>query len=408
MENKLLTPTTTNERIEILDLLRGIAILGILIMNIQGFSMPGGAYLNPTSYGDFTGINKVVWFFGHIFADLKFISLFSILFGAGVLLVTTRSESKTGKSAGFHYKRNFLLLLIGLIHGHLLWEGDILVAYAMCSFLVYLFRNKSVKTLLVIGVIMISVHTLIYMMFGISMKVWPPEAVNEIINGWSPGKKIINKEIATMTGPVSGIISHISNAATFFETGLFLMIFLWRCGGLMLVGMALFKSGVLTGKKSNAFYKRGFTISFVIGLSVIILGLHKNFEANWSHTYSMFQGSQYNYWGSLFMSFSYICAIVMFSRYKAFECLKKSLKAVGRMALTNYIAQSVICVFIFYGFGFSLYGKVERVWQIVIVAGVSVAQILWSVWWLKRFNFGPLEWLWRSLSYGKRQKFSKK
>ena len=108
-------PVQSKERIQALDFLRGFALLGILIMNIQLFAMPMAAYLNPTSFGDFNGINKAVWMFGHLFADEKFITIFSILFGAGVLLMTQRAEARSGRSAALHYRRTFWLLVIGLL-----------------------------------------------------------------------------------------------------------------------------------------------------------------------------------------------------------------------------------------------------------------------------------------------------
>ncbi|MEQ8715947.1 MAG: hypothetical protein RIC80_23235, partial [Cyclobacteriaceae bacterium] len=123
-------------RIESLDVIRGFAVLGILIMNIQSFSMVNQAYLNPTAYGDLSGINKWVWIISHVFADQKFMSLFSMLFGASILMISEGSERKTGSSVGVHYKRNFWLLIIGLIHAYGLWSGDILTPYAVIAFLV--------------------------------------------------------------------------------------------------------------------------------------------------------------------------------------------------------------------------------------------------------------------------------
>ena len=111
-----LHPTLGKERIQSLDILRGIAILGILIMNIQSFAMPSSAYLNPASFGDLEGINYWVWVISHVFADQKFMTIFSILFGAGIVLVTQKAEQREGKSAKLHYKRTFWLLVIGLLH----------------------------------------------------------------------------------------------------------------------------------------------------------------------------------------------------------------------------------------------------------------------------------------------------
>lgn len=123
-------PVAPSERIVSLDVLRGFAVLGILIMNIQSYAMPGAAYFNPMAYGDLTGLNKWVWILSHIFADQKFMTLFSILFGAGIVLMTGKVEARGQRSAGLHYRRTFWLFIIGMMHAYLLWHGDILVTYA--------------------------------------------------------------------------------------------------------------------------------------------------------------------------------------------------------------------------------------------------------------------------------------
>lgn len=403
MAEQFLSPTKNKDRIEALDILRGFAILGILVMNIQSFSMPGAAYMNPTAFGDLEGINKWVWVLGHIFADQKFMTIFSILFGAGIVLVTQNAESRSGFSAGLHYRRTFWLLLIGLFHAHILWYGDILVPYALCALFVYLFRKMRPTPVLIIGILFISIHTLIYLFFGTSIEHWPDDAVASAKSSWIPSQMEIDNEIASVTGSLSEQIGYNSGSALFLETFVFLAIFLWRAGGLMLVGMALYKWGVLSAQRNSRFYLKGFILSWLIGLPIIILGLINNFEANWSFEYSMYIGSQFNYWGSLFVSFGYICIIMMVSKSSAIPRIKKRLSAIGQMALTNYIAQTVICVFLFYGIGFGLFGQVDRSGQFILVLVISMAQIAWSKPWLDRFRFGPLEWLWRSLTYWKRQ-----
>ncbi|HHP7241979.1 MAG TPA: DUF418 domain-containing protein [Cyclobacteriaceae bacterium] len=401
----LLKPVDNPKRIVSLDLLRGIAILGILIMNIQSFAMPGAAYLNPTAYGSLDGVNKWVWIVSHVLADQKFMAIFSVLFGAGIVLITQKAESKTGKSSGLHYRRTLWLLIIGLIHAHIIWYGDILVAYAICALFIYLFRKMGIKKLVIFGILLLSIHTLIYYSIGASIPMWSQEDLASTKSGWQPTNQEIEEEINAITGSLSEQISKNSESAFFLEIYVFLMLFLWRVGGLMLIGMALFKSGILTGSKSRAFYTSGFLISFPIGLLVVAYGLFENFQAEWSIEYSMFHGSQFNYWGSLFVSFGYICLIMLFAKSTAFKPVKERLAAVGQMALTNYILQSIIGILLFYGVGFELFGKLDRISQIGIVLVLWVMQIAWSKPWLDHFRFGPLEWLWRSLTYGKKQPF---
>jgi len=406
--SETLHPTLGKERIKSLDILRGIAILGILIMNIQSFAMPGAAYLNPTAYGDLEGVNYWVWVLGHIFADQKFITIFSILFGAGIVLVTQKAEERSGKSAGLHYKRNFWLLIIGLLHAHLLWYGDILVAYAVSGFIVYLFRKMKPRTLIIVGMLVFSVHTFIYLLFGASVPHLPEEAMLDISETWIPSSEQIQLEINAITGSLSEQISYVSESALVMETMVFGIMMFWKTAGLMLIGMALFKMGVLSGLKSSGYYKKGILFGVILGIPLILYGLIQNQNANFSFEYSMFIGSQYNYWGSLFLSFSYICAIMLFANSERFQQLKAQFAAVGQMALTNYIGQSVIGVLIFFGIGFGLFGQFSRIEQVGIVIGIWFLQMAWSKPWLDTFKFGPLEWVWRSLTYGKKQTIKKK
>ena len=242
-------PVSSTDRIQSLDILRGLAILGILIMNIQSFAMPGAAYMNPMAFGDMSGLNGWVWKISHIFADQKFMTIFSILYGAGIVLVTQKAENKFGKSAGLHYRRTFWLLIIGLIHAHLIWYGDILVAYALCALFAYLFRKMKPSWLLILGLLLISVHTVIYLVFGLSLSYWPEESLIENRESWAPSLEALKAEIQAVTGTLSEQIAHNSEQAVFLETFVFLILMLWRAGGLMLVGMALYKRGILIGRK---------------------------------------------------------------------------------------------------------------------------------------------------------------
>ena len=395
------------KRIVAIDTLRGFAILGILVMNIMSFAMPEIAYFHPAAFGGDEWYNQFTYTLVHIFADQKFMTIFSILFGAGIVLVTEKSMKRTGKSAGLHYRRNFWLLVIGLLHAHLIWHGDILVSYALCAFWVYWFRNAKPKTLLIVGILFIAVHTVFYALLGLSLSQWPPESIEAAKESWIPTAEFKADEIAAVTGSLSEQIAHNSGTAVFMEIAVFLMVFLWRAGGLMLVGMALYKWGVLSAKRSKAFYTKGFIIGCILGLLISGYGMYTNFQANFSFEYSMYLGSQWNYWGSLFMSFGYICMIMLIAKSDVLNGLKKRLAAVGQMALTNYLIQSIICVFIFWGIGLGLFGQFERWQQALVALGVWLLQILWSKPWLDKFQFGPFEWLWRSLTYMKKQAFKK-
>ncbi|MBT6005462.1 MAG: hypothetical protein HOG79_07060, partial [Prolixibacteraceae bacterium] len=162
-------PTLLSDRIVSIDVLRGAAVLGILIMNIQSFSMIGAAYINPTAYENFEGVNKLVWILSHVFADMKFMTIFSILFGAGVILFTERLKAKGINSIAVHYRRTLWLLLFGLAHAYLFWYGDILVAYAISAFWVVLLRNVKPRSLLIIGLLVFSIASFLYLLTGIGL-----------------------------------------------------------------------------------------------------------------------------------------------------------------------------------------------------------------------------------------------
>ena len=381
-----LKPTQVHERIQSLDIIRGIAILGILIMNIQSFSMPGSAYSNPMAFGDLSGINKWVWIISHVFADMKFMNIFSILFGAGIILVTSKSEMKTGKSAVLHYKRTIWLLIIGLFHAHLIWYGDILVIYALCALILYPLRNIKPSIQLLLGLIIFSIQSIMYLFFGATLGEWPADSLTEMAQSWAPTQERINFEIGMITGNLSQQIQFNSAVATYLETNFFVSLYgFWRVSGLMMIGMALYKLGFFTAYKSNAYY----------------------FNADWNWEYSRFLGFQFNYWGSLFLCIAYISILMIFVNSNILKSLKNRFAAVGRMALTNYISQSIICTLLFFGIGFGLFGQFDRWLQIIVVLIIWIMQLIWSKPWLKKFRFGPLEWLWRSFTYGKKQKFIK-
>lgn len=398
-----LTPTSATERILSLDVLRGFAVLGILIMNIQNFSMIEAAYLNPLAYGDLTGINQWTWILSHIFGDQKFMTIFSILFGAGIVLFTNRADAKGRNVASLHYRRTLWLFVIGMMHAYLLWHGDILVSYSLCALLVFLFRKSAPKKLLIIGMIFISLSSILYLLFGWSMQFWPPDAIEGNMAGWMPGAEMIEKELTAMQGSWLEQMPHRVISSLKFQTFIFLIWTGWRAGGLMLVGMALFKWGVLTAQRSNRFYRIAMIVGFGIGLPMVSFGVDQNFAADWAMEFSMFFGWQYNYWGSLLFSLGYIGLVMLICKAESLQKITRPFAAVGRMAFSNYLLQTVICTTIFYGHGLGLFGKAERWQQVLIMAGIWIVQLMISPIWLRYFRFGPMEWLWRSLTYWKVQ-----
>jgi uncharacterized protein len=167
----------------------------------------------------------------------------------------------------------------------------------------------------------------------------------------------------------------------------------------MLAGMALFKLGVFSAKQAPSLYWTMIAIAVCYGIPLTLYGTHRDFAAAWDFRYSFFYGMQFNYWASLLLSLGWVGAIMLACRGVALFPLTRRLAAVGRMAFTNYIMHTIICTTIFYGHGFGLFGKVERVWQFAIVLAIWALQLVVSPIWLRHFLFGPLEWLWRCLTY---------
>lgn len=398
------TPTAEPARIVEMDVLRGFATLGILVMNIQSFSMISSAYFNPTAYGDLEDANYWVWYLSHLFADMKFMSIFSILFGAGIVLLSDRRTAKGLPSIRFHFRRMGWLLALGLLHAHLLWQGDILASYALCGAIVFWFRNLSPRLLWITGLLCFSAGSIVSILTGLSIPFWPPEDVLQMRQEtWQPQTAEIKQEVATYLQPWLKQLPLRSTEAFFMETFLFLFFIAWRCSGLMLIGMALHKQHITTGKRSNSFYAVLVATAFCIGIPVTMYGIQQNFASDWGMSYSFFLGSQFNYWASPLISLGYVGVIMLIFKSSHLEKMTWPLACVGQMALSNYLLQTVLCTFIFYGHGLGRFGQFSRVEQLSSVLIISLLQVVFSCVWLHYFRFGPFEWLWRSLTYRQRQ-----
>ncbi len=391
------SPTAPGQRIVALDVLRGFALLGILVMNIQLFAMPVPFItFNPLAYGDLSGVNLAVWSLSHVFADQKFMTIFSPLFGVGILLLADRLEARGQSARGVHYRRNAWLLVFGLAHGFLLWTGDILAPYALAGFVVFLFRHMRPRRLVILGLVFLLVPAALTLLGSLS----PEDSVATIRSDWSPSASMIEEKLAAYRG---GWLEQMSARVPGEIEGLTALLptwAFWRAGGLMLLGMAGYKWGILTAQRSRRFYARMALIGLGIGLPLATLSAWSNYANEFAPTYSLFGvGYQLNYWGSLFVSSGYIGLVMLATQRGWFGRIERNLAAVGRTALTNYLLHTVICTTIFYGHGFGLYGSVERWQQLLIVVGIWVVQLAVAPLWLARFRFGPVEWLWRALTY---------
>ncbi len=394
-------PVTQTARIDAIDVLRGIALLGILVMNIQMFAMPQATYFNPTAYGDLEGTNRYVWLAGRMLADQKFMTIFSMLFGAGIVLMAGRAEA-LGDARRVHYRRMGWLLVIGLLHAHLLWSGDILFLYAVCGMLVYPLRHQPPRLLLALGAALLAVASAYSVGSGVSLPYWPEEARAAFTaNVWQPTREMVEAELAAYRGGWLDQQPARSAGALAFETFLLITWGVWRAGGLMLIGMALFKRDVFSARRSPRFYAALIAVAVAVGLPLQAYGLSLDFERGWP-VWSFFVGMQFNYWPSIAVSLGYVGLVMLVCRTAALRRFTRPFAAVGQTALTNYLLQTILCTTIFYGHGLGWFGSVDRVGQIGVVAGVWALQLIASPLWLRRFRFGLAEWAWRSLTYGVR------
>ncbi len=404
MDATVNTPVSLGERIGSLDVLRGVAILGILLMNIVTFAMVYSAYTLPTVYDDLDGANWWTWLSLHYIADTKFMSIFSMLFGVGVCIFMERAATRSHAVWKLQVSRMGWLLLIGLVHAYLIWYGDILVAYALCGIVVAYMRNWTPKILFPLGFVTMFVVPIGFMFFIYwTMQYWPEEEILKIKQSANLTSADNQAEIAAYTGNWFGQFSHRLPVAAILQLIIFPCYLFWHIVGLMMVGMAAYKWNILSASKSTRFYVLLVVISAVIGFPLIAIGVWYKQQHGWDPALNNFVDGHWNLVGGVFVAFAWVGIVMLFCKLNWLPCVRKALAAVGRMALTNYIGQSVICSYLFYGHGLVWFGQFERVELLGVVACVWIFQIIFSLIWLRFFRFGPLEWAWRSATYLKLQ-----
>jgi len=394
--SKNIQSKSSTHRIHSLDLLRGFAVLGILIMNITSFSQINIAYMNPTIGAGLEGYNQYFHAFNYIFADTRFMSIFSILFGAGVVLFTNNAEAKGKRVGALHFKRMFWLLLFGLLHAYFIWEGDILVAYAICGCLIYLLRKKTIRTLLIISIILFIIPLTFNLMTYYGMTA---EELESTFAFFYPSSEEITNEVKIMQGPfLEQMPIRLENAIE-FQTLVFMIETFWRTTSLMLLGMILYRKGILSANKSISYYSKMILIGFGIGLIISLIGLNQSYDSGWSGAYVMSIGANYKLISGVFIATGYIGFVMWCFKKGVFKKLQNRLQFAGRMAFTNYIGMSVICSLIFNGHGLALYGTFDRLQQFLVVVSIWVLILIVSPLVLRKYRYGPLEWLWRKLTY---------
>lgn len=398
----------SHSRILNVDLLRGIALLGILSMNIVSFAMPFPAYRNPHAFMADSPFNHILFGLTHIFSDQKCMGLFSLLFGTSVMLFITKLQAANRGVKRYYFSRTLWLFVFGILHGIFLWEGDILFYYALCGLFLFWFWRfiPSVQFLLGVFIFLLAIY---FDNVGQSyINSLSLAEINYLSYLWLPSDSYIAIEILSHLGSYKDLVdfrlssnySYSSQTVGVLSTNM-LSQGVARAFGMMLIGMAFFKWGIVTGKRSFYFYRNMTIVGLGIGLPLSGFGLWQFYLHEWDFTYGFFDGLFYNHIATLFIVFGYVGFWSMLQIRGIFKRLQKGLCAVGRMAFTNYIAQTLICTSIFYGYGFGLYGQLDRAHALLVVACIWIFQIFFSLLWMENFNYGPLEWVWRLLTYYK-------
>ena len=427
--SKASAPVIASARIASLDILRGFALLGILLVNILGFGMASIGYFHPfVGLGNNAELNYAVWGAVNLFFEGSMRGLFSMLFGAGVVMFTTGfgSHSGTGKSARLHYRRTFFLLLFGIFDAYvLLWTGDILILYAIAGAILYPLRNTKPKKLILLSAVVLLCSSFVFATAGTLMTEGRDAAavieanpegnhsteLHEQADLWyeadgtfTYNETAIQEELDLRRGSYSQVAKYSAktvNEQLMFFTPLFMM---WDAIGMMLLGMAAYRLGFLSAQRSKKDYLRLTIFGFSIGLLVNGIELYQAVESNYDVLVisGWFQGTYHI--GRVSMALGWLGLVMLVCQSELWPTLRLQLSAVGRTALSNYLLHSLLCLIIFTGAGFGLIGTFER-WELyVIVLAIWIFQLFASSWWIKRYAFGPAEWLWRTMTYGSKQK----
>lgn len=366
-----------------LDFIRGVAILGILLLNINAFGLPGAAYLNPTWSGDITSRDAWTWAMLDLFAQAKFLTLFAFLFGAGLYLLLPRGKL-------WIQSRLTLLVLLGFIHGLLFWEGDILLAYGLVGLVGWrLIRDaRDVKSLFNTGLMLYAVGVGVLLLLGIiadagQSRSWVPDAVS------------VSHEYHWK---IQGGIAAISDRANMLSANLLALgvQYGWQLAGMMLIGASLMRCGWLKGQFSLRHYRRCAAICIPLGMFINVPAIMMQWHLNWDYRWCAFLlqapreiSAPIQMLGYAALIYGYWPQINRFRLTLAITCI-------GRMALSNYLLQTLICTTLFYRF--DLFMVFDRLSLLAFVVPIWLVNLIFSSLWLRYFRQGPVEWLWRQLT----------
>ena len=370
--------------------------------------MPSMAYFSPVVY-DINPLNHIIYSITHIIADQKFMAIFSMLFGASTILFINSVKKKEKSPLILFYSRNFWLLILGWIHSSYLWYGDILFIYALCAFLLFFFKNITPKKKFILGCLIYLIPTFSnYFTYEYVIDYLDQEEKDVIIKHWNPSNEILQQELDAYRGPYKKQVQYreqLWSSSKSIGKGIigisFLIDIFSRSFGMMLIGMACFSWGVFNNTLSKSFYKKLLIYGFGIGLPLSMIGLFFNYSFDWNWKYIQFLGRSPNNIATPFIAFGYISIIMLWIRKGSFSNIKEKLRTIGKTALTAYLIQTVISTFIFYGIGLSLFGYVNRAYQLLIMFFIWFVLLKFCPMWLSKYHYGPVEWIWRMLTHMK-------
>ena len=395
-------------RIIALDVVRGVAVMGILLLNIIDFAMPGYAYVDPHFYGGATGLNLAIWRIVYVLADGKMRGLFTILFGASLLLIADRAEQSGRAAWRVHYARMAVLALIGLAHAYLIWAGDILVLYAVCGAIVFPARRLRARALLAVAAALLA-----WKLAGglldyqaarqFETRAHAPNASVALKAEWrayaaqlAPEPDEAARELAAYRGSYADALPMRAETVSFVHRVADPQSFPDTVA-LMLLGMALLRTGFFAAR----WPRRAYAGLCVGGATAIALywPLAASIERSGFSpiTLTLTEAVHLTLLRPI-LCLGYAAALILWIASGSLPGVQARVAATGRMAFSNYLGTSIVCTLLFNGYGLGWYGHLER-WQCYpVVASIWLAMLAWSKPWLERHAHGPFEWLWRSLA----------
>ena len=401
-------PQESAGRLVTLDIVRGVAVMGILAMNIVAFAMIPAAYMNPMAYGMEGAADLASWAVSFVFVDGKMRGLFSFLFGASMLLVIQLAEKSGDSPRRVTFRRQLWLLFFGMLHYFLIWYGDILIGYALIGMVAWYFRKKDPRPLIRWGIGLLFVQLLVmsgvaFSMHSMAAAIATGTASPEMAAQWTemtreiavPTAAILREDMALYLGPWSGIVEHQVTEKALMPVA-FTFMFGWETLAYMLFGMAALRSGFLTGAWDNARYRKtalvclGASIAVYAALAALIYA--DGFSIPGIFTYAMAASVPFR----PIMVVGYAALIIVLTRPGGW--LVDRIAAAGRTAFTNYLGASILMTGLFYGWGLGCFGSLARAELWLVVIAMWALMLTWSKPWLDRFAYGPFEWAWRSLA----------